>query len=630
MNGALLLGVVLLVGGVAVALIGIRRRAGAWRAWVEAVARSAVARRGPGADVTERPAGLDPALPAPVDDSPTGATPTTEPVAYAGPEPVLDEPVGATPPVTADPDAEMEPAPADPPRESHAELACADVVVAGQPFPVRVGLRPDLDPAVAGTPLRRPESSRGPWTLTVQLVAEGFSLEIAAERWRVDLEVTAADPYPTATLSLVATAGAADAPVMARSLRAMYLADGQPIGFAVRAVAVVNDPALLAVTPAPPPEDATILAPPTADAPADITVRIELADGSSPGRLLWQLLAADPAVTVPDAPIAVDIGREPEAFLRRVIVQMTEAEGRPGLYQALRGIGRLVADQIPGAFWTVLADVAARTPGRAVTVLLLSAEPYVPWELAVLDDPLDPEAPPFLSAQVDLGRWILAPRRPTLPPPFAVEARTMAVVSGVYDRDPAWQRLLDAEAEAGELVDRYRAVAVEAECAPVLALLEGSPRADVLHFAVHGQYDPGGTIDGLVLLDGPLDPLQVTGSDLAGHPFVFLNACQVGSGDAVLGDHAGMARAFLSGGAAGVVAPLWSIDDIVARELALRFYARTLAGATPAEALREERRSFRRDPPASSSTMLAYQLFGHPRMVLRPSGPLAGSVERGA
>ena len=98
----------------------------------------------------------------------------------------------------------------------------------------------------------------------------------------------------------------------------------------------------------------------------------------------------------------------------------------------------------------------------------------------------------------------------------------------------------------------------------------------------------------------------------------------------MLGDHAGMARAFLSGGAAGVVAPLWSIDDIVARELALRFYERTLAGATPAAALREERRSFRRDPPPTSSTMLAYQLFGHPRMVLRPSGPLAGPVEPGA
>ena len=48
--------------------------------------------------------------------------------------------------------------------------------------------------------------------------------------------------------------------------------------------------------------------------------------------------------------------------------------------------------------------------------------------------------------------------------------------------------------------------------------------------------------------------------------FVFLNACQVGAGQRVLGDYAGLATAFLSAGAAGVVAALWNVHDLAARE----------------------------------------------------------------
>jgi CHAT domain-containing protein len=200
---------------------------------------------------------------------------------------------------------------------------------------------------------------------------------------------------------------------------------------------------------------------------------------------------------------------------------------------------------------------------------------------------------------------------------MSVKVGGFAAVSGVYQL-PGWQRLMEAEAEAADLVQGHGATPIEATTIGILDLLKGHPKADVIHFAVHGTYEAAAAMDGLILVDGSaLDPLAVRGTPLAGHPFVFLNACQVGMGNQMLGDHAGLAAAFLFAGAAGVIAPLWSIDDAIARQIAIRFYERALAGEAPAEILRTERAAFRDAPETTSSTYLAYQFFGHPRMRLQ-------------
>jgi hypothetical protein len=62
-------------------------------------------------------------------------------------------------------------------------------------------------------------------------------------------------------------------------------------------------------------------------------------------------------------------------------------------------------------------------------VLLQTEEPYVPWELTLLDEPWFDDAPPFLAAQANVGRWILKSRA-TARPPRSVDASSMAVVSG--------------------------------------------------------------------------------------------------------------------------------------------------------------------------------------------------------
>ena len=118
-----------------------------------------------------------------------------------------------------------------------------------------------------------------------------------------------------------------------------------------------------------------------------------------------------------------------------------------------------------------------------------------------------------------------------------------------------------------------------------------------------------------------LKPQHVESVTMPRPMFVFLNACQVGAGQRVLGDYAGLATAFLSAGAAGVVAALWNVNDLVARDVAENFYRDLDADGMPvAEVLRRIRAQYTRQYADNRrrwpATLLAYQLFGHPRLRL--------------
>ncbi len=204
-------------------------------------------------------------------------------------------------------------------------------------------------------------------------------------------------------------------------------------------------------------------------------------------------------------------------------------------------------DELPDEFWDHLREAKRRTGERPPSLLLLSEEPYIPWELALVDPPLDTGAAPFLSAQATVGPWLLDRKRPTWPP-RQVRVRDMAVISGIY-AETTWARLEASEEEAKQLHTIYKAAEVNAVLSDVLKALSGSPEADVYHFALHGIFDPESVYQGLVLTDNNyLDPLVVRGQRFARAPFIFLNACQVGSGNEVLGNYAGMAEAFLAAG----------------------------------------------------------------------------------
>jgi len=336
-------------------------------------------------------------------------------------------------------------------------------------------------------------------------------------------------------------------------------------------------------------------------------------------------------VPLPEEDLPVSIGDEPRAFADGLVRVMSALEGRKRMYRTLRGRGALLALKLPDAFWSALRAIHARVNGPP-TLLLVSEDPYVPWELTEVDPPLDPEAAPFLSAQTVMGRWVL--RDVLLPPPHELLVGSMAAVAGDYAELPRWENLEAAFEERESLGREWGAEPVDGTFDAMIQLLEREETPSIVHVALHGKHSPDSVEEGLVLVDGEwLSPDVVLGTRLRGHPFVFLNACQVGAGSEVLSQYAGMAAAFLTRGASAVVAPLWNVKDEIARKVALSFYQRALGrGQGAGEAMRAERAAFREvagdpDAPGVSSTLMAYQFFGHPALRLRRDPPLGASPD---
>jgi|GEM_PF-3718895 len=412
--------------------------------------------------------------------------------------------------------------------------------VAGWGSEVTIGVAPVQGQDGTATP-------REPIDLDIQIVAEGFD---APGGRRVRLRADEASPYPRAVVNLAALAQ--EEPEAARQIQVTYAVRGQVVGFGLRAVTVHASPGDLGGHEALEPVSGTRIRPALMGEPADVTAII--VHGDRPGLLWWTYQS--PHFVTPDQADPCDLGTRVSEFGRHLT-------GRGRLSQEL---GREVGSRVPWGFWELLYAVAGRVAPRRPNVLILSQEPHVPWELAVLEQPYDPSLPPYLSCQLATGRWPLGGRRPELPPPVNARADHIAVVYG--------------GAQAHPLVTEYGATPVSPALGDVLGALRQGP--DVVHFADGGSAS------------------EALDYELAGAPFVFL-------------EEPGDAQAFLLAGASGVVAPLWPAGGGLAPE----FYRRCFAGEPPAEVLR----SMRGQAPDSAG---AYRFHGHPSLTLRRTVPPTG------
>ncbi|MBA2470624.1 MAG: CHAT domain-containing protein [Chloroflexia bacterium] len=517
----------------------------------------------------------------------------------------------------------------DPPRTAYAHLRCPRAVTAGDEFDLEVGIAKDPDSEVAGPELVRPIWSRGPYVLTVQVVAEGFTLK-PGEMSRHELPVTVEKPYPAVVLHLTANPQTED--VVPRMIQVTYFVGSQPIGVAYRALAVRKEESVSVTLPDPVPLGSVMTVPGDGATEPDLTVQIT--EGQVAGDLLWTF--ETPHVATPTEPVTTSIDDDPDTFTRQLINRMDRPTDK-GLGGLMRGIGSIIEQATPPELWNLLARVAAASGDRPPTVFIVSQDPFVPWELALVETPFDPKSAPFLGAQATLGRWVM-PRpgknRPELPPLERRTVDSMAVMCGRYPADHfRWTRLEHAEHEAAELQERYTAEPLEANLGSMLDFLDKTSETDALHFAGHAIHDPNSPENGLVFSDLTFfDSIQVLGEQLAVRPFIFLNACQSGVGYTVLGSCAGFVGAFLFAGASGVVAPFWSVNDAAAQDIARDFYRQALEeNISPAEALRRRRASFGKDADGNdiepdSAVNLAYQFFGHPNLRLVRNAPIKEAI----
>ncbi|WP_181009913.1 CHAT domain-containing protein [Ornithinimicrobium sufpigmenti] len=387
---------------------------------------------------------------------------------------------------------------------------------------------------------------------------------------------------------------------------------------------------------------------------ADLTVTILSQQGRP--ELHW-LFQSPHDVARPDYQVETSLPvANAQAFAEQLMAQLPALKGSGLLGNTLRGLGLRVSQVLPIEFWRLLAavweKVQAEQANRVPTLMLVTREPFVPWELAWVegdqhvpaaclpggrrsDGSVAAEPNQQLGVLWSVGRWIdpepqsLGPALPVSPPDAVVDATTMAVVVGDYNVTGIAD-LPAAVEEANHLILSYDAVPVDIEEDQVLRLLndlltrgETPYRPAVVHMAAHGKV--GLTAQqhtGIVLRDKRVvDPASIEGSKLgrASRPFVFLNACQVGTASIVLSSYGGLASAFLVSGCRGFLAPLWNVDDDVARDISLTFYEQTLDEGIPVgEAVRRIRETFRADTETTASaTPMAYVFYGHPNLVLR-------------
>lgn len=249
--------------------------------------------------------------------------------------------------------------------------------------------------------------------------------------------------------------------------------------------------------------------------------------------------------------------------------------------------------------------------GHDGSVLVLSEEPSMPWELVKPRPGASGETAPMLGRTFAMTRW---KRERTLPSPLAVTG--FAAVAPAYNG----RRLPGTPAEIGALASRYRAREVAGTFDIVGAELR-SPALHAIHFSGHGTFDPNQPDEGqLVLTDRPLRLADVRDVDFRRAerpPLVFLNACQVGGQGWSSGGIGGWAAAFGDAGASAFVGPYWSVNSQIASLAALQFY-QALETETLGQAMRAVRNRFATDPrSAFHPTWLAYTVHGHPNATVR-------------
>jgi hypothetical protein len=523
-------------------------------------------------------------------------------------------------------------------------LEAPEYVRARMPFTVVVGLSASAQPGVAGSAftIAIPEGADSV-DVTVELTSDGFD---APEGWTRLLKVPAAAPTsPAVTFALVGRDPEGVQPMRLTMLEVRYLVGSTVCGYASKPI-IVGAAGAREEPPLPLERGASWRAQPASATPvvlsadpAEVDLTVELAKpdrNPAKGRFICTLRSPHQLAT-PAGPFEIDLGEDAKTFASTIIDGVRQHGGTVLGENFLASLGSLVSEKLPVELFDALQEVARIVAPAPPAVLIVSAEPFVPWELATVDPPLDSSRPHYLGAQVLLGRWLregTASRgvaKPSPHPPGRLAVDHLAVMAGKYKAASGLRDLPSAEEEARDLVKAYGGIGLPATAAALKQLLDAELTRDfetvaagAVHFAGHGQFnstDPDSSV--MFLSDGsPISSLLFRSASYGGdrQPLIFLNACMIGVGGELLGDMGGFPGNCLRGGFGAVLGALWAIDDDVASEIARAFWSRALPPAgSPAEPvgaiLRDLRQQFGPDSTgATVPTYLAYAYYGHPRL----------------
>ena len=339
----------------------------------------------------------------------------------------------------------------------------------------------------------------------------------------------------------------------------------------------------------------------------------------------YELFLADQnELKLSDSPLLADrVGYVNEIY-KQIEDRWISTQGEVNAFrEALRAIGaKLFTQLFTLEFQQILWDHRNEIDG----VLVLSTEPFIPWELVHLKVPgsalvLGGEGQ-FLGEK-GLVRWLHRARQ-WAPASLRIRPGKVRYIVPTY---PGSLALAGAAAEGVLLATEYGATVVSADPNAVTQLLNTPGSFDLLHFAGHGSASIDNISAAAIYLTGRINPdpphdyiwepftatsveefADLIGSD-GSQPIVVLNACQAGRTGYQLSSMGGFAQAFLERGAGVFVSSLWSVGDQPAGVFAEQFYARLRAGDTLTAAVRSARSAAF---AAGDATWLAYAVYGLP------------------
>lgn len=261
-----------------------------------------------------------------------------------------------------------------------------------------------------------------------------------------------------------------------------------------------------------------------------------------------------------------------------------------------------------------------RQAWRDRSILFITDEPYLPWELLwpYGDDWVD-EEPLCLTSR--FSRWL---RREARQGRANDEPRTIFSLQSLGLIVPP-DTGLPAVQQEQQIISHFanqanvRLIQPRPRRRDVIELLSHGTY-DWLHVATHGNFHPDDPDrESAIWLEGgePLTSQTIVGriemSLRLQRPAIIFNACEVGRPGRSLTGIGGWANRFVSAGAGLFLAPMWVVNDEPAQIFAELFYTALGSGHSVAEACRYARRGAR---TTGDLTWLAYSLYAHPNAII--------------
>ena len=286
---------------------------------------------------------------------------------------------------------------------------------------------------------------------------------------------------------------------------------------------------------------------------------------------------------------------------------------REQLISELKGVGVILFDTSPDVFRDVFwALIDAKAPLQ--TIAIVSAEPFVPWELMVPNR----SVPSFerrlpLGVEFNIGRWT---DERTIAPSRSLHIVDSSVIAPAYSGTMILQNSL---AEANMVVAQYPGDVIRPAPFASVGKELGTVSRSLIHFVCHGKDTTSGVQ--CIRLDNneELSSSNILGIEGLGElfakkrPVVFLNACEVGRTTPSLVGLGGFVASFIKLGATAVIAPLWSVEDSIAHEIATLFYQEIKRDPSQTiSAIFKKVRAKGYDPASGRDTYVAYCFYGDP------------------